>query len=139
MKVTVNWKHGMSFEGGTEEHTVKVDTTAAGGGSNTGMSPKQLLLVSVCGCTGMDVADMLEKMRVPFTRLDISAEAEQTSEHPKVFKYIHITYYTDAGKENEDKVKRAVELSQTKYCGVSIMLKKHCEVNYQIEFYTPIP
>ena len=133
MKVNVSWKHAMSFEGGNEEHTIKVDTTIAGGGGNTGMSPKQLLLVSVCGCTGMDVADMLDKMRVSFTRLEISAEAEQTEEQPKVFKYINLTYSSDISMENQDKLIRAIELSQTKYCGVSIMLKKHCPINHEVK------
>lgn len=137
MKVNVNWKHGMSFGGGNDEHTVKIDVPEASGGSNTGMSPKQLLLVSVCSCTGMDVVDMLEKMRVPFTRLEISAEAEQTEEHPKVLKYINLTYSTDVSPVNEDKLNRAIELSQTKYCGVSIMLKKHCPVNYKVELLQP--
>lgn len=134
MEIKVNWKHDLSFEGGSDEHLIKMDTTISGGGANTGLSPKQLLLASVCGCTGMDVVDMLEKMKVRFTHFEIIAEAEQTADHPKVFKYINLIYKTDVSMENKDKLSRAVELSQTKYCGVSIMLKKHCPVNYQIQF-----
>lgn len=133
MKIDVSWKHDLSFEGGNDEHKINIDTSVAGGGNNTGLSPKQLLLAAVCGCTGMDVVDMLEKMRVSFTKFEISAEAEQTSEHPKVFKYINLTYKIDIDAAQKDKLMRAIELSQTKYCGVSIMIKKHCEVNYKVE------
>jgi len=81
----------------------------------------------------MDVVDMLKKMRVPFTKLEIDAEAEQTEDHPKVYKYINLTYKVDAKPEDLDKVTKAVNLSKEKYCGVSAMLAKHCEIHFNIE------
>ena len=71
-------------------------------------------------------------MKVPFSDLEITAEAEQTDEHPKVFKSIDMVYNCKVYKENEDKLKRAVGLSHEKYCGVSAMLVKHCAINYTI-------
>jgi putative redox protein len=133
MKVTANWKSALAFEATSDNgHTVTLDTTVAGGGLDSGMSPKKMLLAAVCGCSGMDVVDILNKMKVPFTRLTIDAEAEQTEEVPKVFTHINLVYHCDVSEANFDKLKRAVELSMEKYCGVSIMLKKHCPVNYTV-------
>ncbi|MEP6514188.1 MAG: OsmC family protein [Parafilimonas sp.] len=133
MTATVIWKEGLLFKGESNNHWVNVDTTVDGGGSNTGMNPKQLLLVSICGCTGMDVVGILKKMKVPYTQLTIIAEAEQTHDDPKVFKWVNLIYKTDVNENDLDKLKKAIELSQTKYCGVSIMIKKHCPINYTIE------
>jgi putative redox protein len=72
-------------------------------------------------------------VKVGFTILEIEAEAEQTEEHPKVYKSIEMIYKVDAKEEDLDKVKRAVSLSQEKYCGVSAMLAKHCAINYTIQ------
>jgi putative redox protein len=71
-------------------------------------------------------------MRVPFADLQIDAEAEQTEEHPRVFKFITLTFRIRTGEENREKVKKAVDLSLEKYCGVAAMLKKNSDINYQI-------
>jgi putative redox protein len=97
------------------------------------MSPKKLVLAGLCGCSGMDVVDILNKMKVAFSKVDVSAEAEQTDEHPKVFKSIQMVYRADVVSEDLDKLTRAVKLSQEKYCGVSAMLEKHCVITYTIE------
>ena len=131
MKVTTTWKEALSFESISDNgHIVKMDTTKEGGGLDTGMSPKKMLLASLCGCSGMDVADILAKMKVAFTKLEITAEAEQTDEHPKVFKSIELVYHCDVSPADEDKLIRAVNLSMEKYCGISAMLAKHCAINY---------
>lgn len=134
MKVVANWKEALAFEVVSDNgHTVRADTTVDGGGLDSGMSPKKLVLAGLCGCSGMDVVDILNKMKVAFTKVDVSAEAEQTDEHPKVFKSIQMLYRADVAAEDLDKLNRAVKLSQEKYCGVSAMLEKHCAITYSIE------
>ena len=131
MKATASWKSHLAFDATSDNgHTIALDTTIETGSLNSGMSPKQLLLASVCGCSGMDVVDILTKMRIPFTKLEITAEAEQTDSQPKVFKYIQMHYRADVSAENLDKLNRAISLSHEKYCGVSIMLSKHCPITY---------
>jgi putative redox protein len=71
-------------------------------------------------------------MRVPFAGLSVDAEAEQTEEHPRVFKTIHLNYDIITGEENREKVKKAIELSLDKYCGVAAMLKKNSKIHYTI-------
>jgi len=128
MKTTTTWIKNQEFESNHEGNTIKVD-----GDKKNGHGPKALLLSGLAGCSGIDVVDILEKKRVEFSNLVIEVEAETTEEYPKVFKEITITYHlqTDAG--NEEKIRKAIELSLDKYCGVSAMLKKNSAINYKLE------
>lgn len=134
MKTVTKWVDALAFDATADSgHTVRIDTSVEGGGLGSGMNPKKMLLGALNGCSGMDVVDILKKMKVPFTQFEIVAEAEQADEHPKVFKYINMLYRIDVKPEDLDKVKRAVALSHDKYCGISAMLVKHCTINYTIE------
>ena len=134
MKATAKWVSDLAFDAVSDnDHSVRLDTTISNGSINSGMSPKQLLLASLCGCSGMDVVDILTKMRIPFSKMEIEAEAEQTDTQPKVFKDISMIYKADVKATDLDKLNRAVELSHEKYCGVSAMLKKHCDITYTVE------
>jgi putative redox protein len=125
MKTTTVWKHGHAFDSFQKESKIEIDST-------TGFGPKALLLTGLAGCSAIDVVDILEKMRVPFAGLSVDAEAEQTEEHPRVFKTIHLNYDIITGEENREKVKKAIELSLDKYCGVAAMLKKNSKIHYTI-------
>jgi putative redox protein len=127
MKIITSWKKDHEFESKQEQNTILLD-----GDKKNGFGPKALLLAGLAGCSGIDVVDILEKKKVQFSHFTIDVETEQTEEHPKVFKDILVTYRmkTDAG--NEIKVKKAIELSLDKYCGVSAMLKKNSAVNYKL-------
>jgi putative redox protein len=134
MKITAKWIEQLAFDGISDNgHTVRMDTTVAGGSLDSGMSPKKMLLASLAGCSGIDVVGILKKMRIDFTKLEIDAEAEQTDTDPKVFKWIAMKYRCDVAKENLDKLQRAVHLSHDSYCGISAMLKKHCEITFEVE------
>lgn len=125
MKTTTIWKSGKAFDSFKDNSKIEID----GGG---GFNPKALLLSGLAGCSGIDVVEILEKMRVPFADLAIEVETEQTTEPPKVFKDIHINYIITTAEENLDKVKKAVDLSLDKYCGVSAMLQKNSKIDYTI-------
>lgn len=134
MKVTTTWVQTLAFDITADTgQTVRIDTTVENGGSATGMNPKKMLLGSLCGCSGIDVVDILHKMKVSFTKLEIEASAEQTDDHPKVFTVIDMVYRCDVSADNIDKLNRAVSLSHEKYCGISAMLAKHCPINYKVE------
>lgn len=131
-RVTTTWLSKLTFDSVVNEgHTVRIDAKPPQG-DDSGPGPKALLLTSLTGCTGMDVAALLPKMRVPFDSLVVEAEAEQTTEHPKVYKSIHLTFRV-AGKDiKEHKVREAIELSQEKYCGVTAMLRAHCPITWEL-------
>ncbi|RYZ19254.1 MAG: OsmC family peroxiredoxin, partial [Sphingobacteriales bacterium] len=76
MKTTTIWKSGQAFDSFQENAKIEVDAKA-------GFSPKALLLTGLGACSGIDVVEVLEKMRVPFADLSIEVETEQTEEHPR--------------------------------------------------------
>lgn len=134
MKATAKWVGNLAFDAMSDNnHTVRLDTTVAGGSIDSGMSPKQLLLAALCGCSGMDVVSILDKMKVKYSKIEIEAAAEQTDTQPKVFIDVKMIYKADVNIDDIDKLNRAVELSHEKYCGVAAMLKKHCDITYKVE------
>jgi putative redox protein len=98
-----------------------------------GTRPKELLLMGLAGCTGMDVVSFLNKMRVEFDEFSVSAEAANTKGHPSVFEDIHIHYRISGKSIDEKKLEKAITLSQDRYCGVSAMLKKACKISHSYE------
>ena len=127
MKTVTTWKKNHEFESNLEHNSIKLD-----GDKENGFGPKALLLSGLAGCSGIDVVDILEKMKVEFSRFSIAAEAEQTEEHPKVFKEILVTYSLKTAAGNEEKVRKAIELSLEKYCGVAAMLRKNSSIQYKL-------
>lgn len=112
-------------------HVVRIDAPMDGS-EPSGPGPKALLLTALSGCTGMDVVALLRKMRVDFVSFAIAAEAELTEEHPKVYKEILLTYRIAGAEISEEKVRKAIEMSQERYCGVSAMLRAHCPIRYEL-------
>ena len=125
MKTTTIWKTGKAYDSFKDNAKIEIDGSA-------GLNPKALLLSGLSACSAIDVVEILEKMRVPFANLQVDAETEQTDEHPRVFKTIHLTYRVKTEEDNRDKVKKAVDLSLEKYCGVAAMLKKNSDIQYEI-------
>lgn len=90
--------------------------------AESGPSSMQLLLMGLCGCTGMDVISILKKKRQPFTGLQVRATAERAEEHPKVYTTIHLEFVVTGKDVDPQAVERSIELSQTTYCSASAML-----------------
>src|SRR5207245_11019907 len=89
-----------------------------------GPSPVQWALLSVMACTAADVVLILRKQRVPFTSLEIEADAERATENPKVFTKIRLHYRIRGKGIPDSAVKRAIDLSSENYCTVGIMLRR---------------
>ncbi|HWC53492.1 MAG TPA: OsmC family protein [Chitinophagaceae bacterium] len=127
IKTITRWKKDHEFEAEHHGNKIKID----GAGKN-GHGPKALLLSALAGCSGIDVVDILHKMRVSFSSLEIEVETTQTEEPPKVYKDILIIYKIKTNTHNEEKVIKAIDLSLEKYCGVSAMLKKNSAISYKL-------
>ncbi|CAD5244937.1 Osmotically inducible protein OsmC [Thermococcus camini] len=98
-----------------------------------GISPMKLLLLSVAGCTAYDVVMILQKMREPIEGLEVEISGERREEHPKIYRKVHL-HYRIYGDVKEEKAKRAIELSQDKYCSASAHVKlSGAEVTYSFE------
>lgn len=132
-RVEVQHVKGMTFVGkGESNHWVAMDALAKFGETEAGTRPIELILTALGGCTGMDVASTLEKMRVRYRDFKITIDGEMTEKYPKRFTKIHVKYSIN-GDVPEEKLKRAIELSQTKYCSVAEILRKSAELTYEYE------
>ena len=125
---------GMAFDTVIDGHTLTIDADPDFGGNDNGPKPKPLLLLSLSGCTGMDVVSLMNKMRVEYADFQVKVDAELTEEHPKYYHKIHLTYSLKTKPEYHEKVKKSVNLSQERYCGISYMLSKSSELTHEIEF-----
>lgn len=135
--VNTKWKDKMSFEWTVNDHKITIDAKEAVGGENKGPQPKPFMLASLGGCTAMDVISILKKMRVAddIEDFQVDVSGELTDEHPKQYHSIHVSYIFKAkdGKTlPEDKIKKAVDLSEDRYCGVSAVYKKVMELTSEI-------
>lgn len=127
----VRWAGGMQFIGRAgSNHLVPMDAAPDFGGENSATRPLELLLIALGGCTGMDVVSLLNKMRVEFRDLTMNITAEKAESHPTVYTSIAIEYVVTGSAVDPEKVKRAIELSQEKYCSVSAMLRQACPVSF---------
>ncbi|MCG8569098.1 MAG: OsmC family protein [Spirochaetes bacterium] len=132
MKSRVTLKDNMHFDAELEGFHFNIDADPQFGGTNQGPKPKGLVLTALCGCTAMDVISILRKMRAEPEEFWVEAETTLTEEHPKVYQQVIITYHFKGGKVTEEKARKAIEMSQDKYCGVNAMLKKATTVDYKI-------
>jgi putative redox protein len=115
---------GLTFAGTADSnHWVMMDGPVEFGGRAAATRPKELVLLALAGCTGSDVVSILQKKRTPLDRLELNVTAEQSDEHPAVYTRIHVEYVCHGEGLRPDDVERAIELSETKYCAVSAMLR----------------
>ncbi len=134
--VNLRWTQGMQFIGTDEDgHSLVLDISADAGGENSGFRPMELLLISVAGCTAIDIVDILKKQRQPIQGLELQVSGERTTEYPKVFQKVRINYLLRGSGLNEKAVERAIKLSEKKYCSVGIMVRRsgaEVETEYRI-------
>ncbi len=139
-QAAVRWAGRMTFIGraGTN-HLVPMDTTSEFDGDGSATKPLELLLIALGGCTGMDIVPLFKKMRQDVTAVELNISAERAEVHPRVYTGIDIEYVVSGRNLDEEKVRRAVDLSQEKYCSVSAMLKKACPVRYTVRIIAQQP
>ena len=129
-KTITYWQRDQQFKSYHGSNEIKID-----GKRENGFGAKALVLSAVAACSGIDIVDILAKMRVDFSEFEIETEAQQTEEHPRVFKDIFIVYKLKTDKMNEEKVRKAIDLSLNKYCGVTAMLKKNSPIHYKLQIF----
>ena len=130
--INVEWTGEMAFTAVVNNHAIVLDASPDVGGKNKGPRPKPLLMASLAGCTGMDVISILKKMKVEPDSFIVKVKADLTDEHPKYYTAIKLVYEFTGRNLPADKIRRAVELSQERYCGVSATLKKALDLSYEI-------
>lgn len=132
-KIKVNWLGNMAFEAEVNNYKITLDAAEAVGGENRGPRPKPLMLVALAGCTGMDVVSILKKMRIEVEGFNVVVEGDLTEEHPKQFTQMRVIYEFKGKDLPMDKLEKAVNLSEERYCGVSAMYKKTIGITTEIK------
>ncbi len=132
------WKGGMQFDAYSagQKEPIHIEAEEKFGGNGYGYQPKPLMLVSLAGCTALDVASLMKKMRIDEAVSDftVSVEAHMTEEHPKYFDKVYVIYNFKGKNLNEEKLTKCVKLSESRYCGVFKMFRSFAEVSYDINF-----
>jgi putative redox protein len=131
-EIQVNWLDKMAFSTEVNGHKMILDATEEVGGENRGPRPKPFMLVSLAGCTAMDVISILKKMRVDVESFNVKVEGDLTEEHPMHFHKIHVIYEFKGWDLPMDKLEKAVNLSEERYCGVSAVYNKAIEMTSEI-------
>jgi putative redox protein len=101
----------------------------------TGVKPSDLLLLAAASCSTYDVVDILAKQREPLDDLEVICSGEQQSEPPYTFTCIHL-HYKVKGAVNPNKLARAIQLSEEKYCSVLNTLKPTVKISSDYEILT---
>lgn len=135
-KITTVWKGGMKFESDNPSgKTVMMDTDVEGSDERFGLGPKAMMLSSLAGCSGLDVVSILDKMKVDGYEFKMDVEGELTDEHPKYYHTVTLDYHFTGKDLKEAKLKKAVDLSIEKYCGVMEMFRRFAKINTNIHFH----
>ncbi|MGB9702358.1 MAG: OsmC family protein [Candidatus Kapaibacteriota bacterium] len=130
MKVTLTFDKNMHIIGSDKEgHITHFDTVPEVGGENTASAPMTVLLEAMAACSFMDVLAILRKKRKQIDGLTMEVEGTRADKHPKVYTKVHLKYILKSPDAELKDLERAIELSQTTYCGASAMFQRSgCEV-----------
>ncbi len=132
-QIKVSWKDKMAFSAEVNGHEIVLDAAEKVGGEDRGPRPKPLMMTALAGCTAMDVVSILKKMRVEVDDFNVAVEGDLTEEHPKHFSKMHVIYEFKGKDLPEEKLKKAVSLSEERYCGVSATYRKAMEITSEIK------
>jgi putative redox protein len=129
MKARVQWLNGRTFVGEAGSgHAVVMDGAPEAGGRNIGIRPMEMLLIGLGGCTAFDVVIILERGREKVTSCDIELEGERAPADPKVFTHVKLLYKLKGHNLKPEAVKRAIRLSEEKYCSATAMFQKTARI-----------
>jgi putative redox protein len=125
----VTWKENMLFEGSISGHKVMMDATPPFG-QHSAPTPKELLLVSMGGCTIMDVVSLLKKHKQNFTGLQVKSSGDAVKTQPQVYQNASLQFYVE-GAIDAEIFKTSIQLSLSKYCSVNAMISKVVPLTWQ--------
>jgi len=134
--ISTKWLGDMAFESNNPSGLkVIIDASPEDGGEGKGFRPKALMLSSLAGCSGLDVAALIRKMKLEVDEFDIEIIGHLTEEHPKYYNAVTIEYHFHGNNLKEARLQRAVDLSIEKYCGVTEMFRGFAELEIKTFFH----
>lgn len=134
--ISTTWLGNMKFESTNPSgHTLFIDAGIDNGGKGEGYRPKALMLSGLAGCSGLDIASLIKKMKLEVETFKIEIEANLTEEHPKFYDSVAIHFHFHGANLEEQKLQRAVDLSIEKYCGVMAMFRQFAKLKIETHFH----
>lgn len=127
------WRENNIFDTELDGHMLTIDLAEEAGGNNAGPRPKKLVLAAATGCTGLDVVEIIKKMRIDVKSFNIQIEAELTTEYPITYTSMNVVYEFEGENLPKEKLERACKLSFDNYCGVVALIKKAIPVTYEVK------
>ena len=132
MEVEAEWQGGLTFIGKNDlSNTIQMGSKQ----NQDNISPMELLLLGLAGCTGYDVVSILEKMRQPPDAFKVVVRGVRAEDYPMVYTDIEVEYHLWGDGLTDKAVQQAIELSEQKYCSASVMLGKVAKISSSYEIY----
>ena len=132
MKATIQFDSTLGYIGTSESGKKAIF------GSETAANPVETVLMAAATCSAMDIIPMLQKRRKTVTGLTVNLSATRAETHPKVFTHIEMDFHIVSPDVTQEELSKAIELSQSKYCSVSIMLARSgCEITWKASVEQP--
>ena len=133
--MVVTWKTNFQLEARNEKGlSVKFDAPIEHGGEETALSPMENVLASLAACSSFHVLRIMKKMRQEISDYSVEATAERREDPPpRVFTKIHLKYIVKGKNIDLEALKKAIALSEEKYCSVGGMLKEKVEITSSFE------
>src|SRR5258708_32270142 len=127
MHVSARWETGWRFEAETDSgFHVALD----GQEPHMAMSPMEMLLVALAGCTGVSVISVLQKMHQDVTGYELRVNGVRAATHPKIFVEIAVEHILTGHHVRQESVERAIELPETRHCGVEVRRSKPAHITH---------
>jgi putative redox protein len=138
--IVVRWEGKMSFAARREDgHSLTMDAPPGSGGDGEGFTPVELILAGLGGCTGMDIVAIMQRQRQQITALEVNVTGTKREELPHYFKAIDVHYLVRGRNISESALKRAIELSEEKYCSVRAIFRPEVKLTYSYDIAQETP
>lgn len=125
LTIKMDWAGGKKFKGiSTFGHDIVTDAALASGGEEAGYKPSELVLFGLAGCTGIDVVSILEKQKqnISGMEIEVTGHLDETT-YPRPFHTVEVKFFVKGKDLDPEKVAKAIELSENKYCLVGQTIK----------------
>lgn len=134
--ITLHWLGQMAFESTNPSgKTFRIDASQEDGGEGSGLRPKALMLSSLAGCSALDIAAMIRKMKLEVSEFRVEVLGDLTDTSPQTYEKVRVAYHFTGSELNEKKLQRAVDLSVEKYCGVILMFREFATLEFTTHFH----
>src|SRR5215472_650572 len=140
VSATVKMVEGLQMVGYADSgHGIVIDADPGDGGLGKGTKPMEMVLIALGSCSAMDVISILKKKREKLTGLEVHVSGDRSDSDPRVYTSVRIHYIFDGTGLSEIACRKAIELSQGKYCSVLGMVSKTAAVESDFEIRNTTP